>query len=351
MADTNGQLAIAGPPSYSPEWYAMRKFDPERERPVIFGASEAAAACNVSNYDTPLSLYLEKRGEYQREFTPEQQERIDFGHAFETPVADYYDKVTGYCTERNLPLYLSPDHSFFAATPDAIANKKQKGNTLLPIDRSYWRCVEVKTTNWRMIDSSGNDESKFGDPGTDQVPVEYLMQAQQQMGVLGLSVCDIPVLADAKISIYTINRNDEIITQIISAERELEERIINGDPPEPSYEHAGTLKLLQQMYGFDVGEVVELDRDLAALWRINQRHAEKIKDLKKIQDEIKARILHAMGSAEIGRFEGEEFELKRTVVKDKIGTDMDVERAKSLVGQVIRKGHVRISQRKVKMKK
>ncbi len=37
------QHCIAGPLALTPEWHALRKYDPNRDPPVVLGASLAAA--------------------------------------------------------------------------------------------------------------------------------------------------------------------------------------------------------------------------------------------------------------------------------------------------------------------
>ena len=85
---------IAGPAAYSDAWYAMRQFDPDRERPVVFGASEAAAACGLIRYggpeNTPLGLYMQKRGQAERSIDDDTQEMFDVAHAMEPVILDFY---------------------------------------------------------------------------------------------------------------------------------------------------------------------------------------------------------------------------------------------------------------------
>ena len=51
-----------GPSAGAEEWHALRLFDSSRSRPVVFGATVAAAAVGVSKYRSALDVYCEQRG-------------------------------------------------------------------------------------------------------------------------------------------------------------------------------------------------------------------------------------------------------------------------------------------------
>jgi len=340
---------IPGPKAYSDEWFALRMFDPDRrERPVIFGASDAAAAVDQSPYSSPLQLYLEKRGEFEAEFSEVQRRRMEEGHIFERATVDLYEIRTKQKTVRNLPMFFHPVLPFMAATPDGVAKENpETAEEICPDDTA----VEAKLTSFRMIDKSGIDENKFGEAGTDAIPTQYLFQAQQQLAVLGLQRCDLPVYAD-EFRIYFIDRNDDLIEQIESAEKELAERIVAGDPPEPNWQHSGTVRVLGQMHGFEVGKVVTFDDEALKLWQRYQRLGELKKKIEEQRETAKAKLLHIFGPAELGRVPGvEDIEIKRSVIADSIFTEQDVREVKFRVGQLKRRGHVRLTQRKLKVAK
>lgn len=298
-----------GPEAYSPEWYGLRVYDPDREIPVVIGASEAAAACNQSPYSSALQLYLEKRGELQVQHDERALNRMDMGKRLEPIILDVYAERTDVVLERQLPLYLHPACIWMGATPDAIASQKD----------SEWS-VDAKATGFRMIDKSGEDVSRFGEDGTDQIPVQYLFQAQQQMAVMGLDRCDFPVLVDAReLRVYTVFRNDELIRQIIHAETELVERIIDGEPPEPNWSHEGTKKALAALFGDpEVGTVAILGEEEQDLWTSLALMKSHVKDLQSRIDETTARLTWAMAGKQIGRFPDADIELKAITVQPTI---------------------------------
>lgn len=309
---TTVKQPIKGPEAGSVEWHDIRLFRADRDPQVIIGASEAAAACNMSHYSSALQLYLEKRGEFQKEFTPEQLKRMDLGKRLEPVILDLYAEERECDLQRGLPMYFHPDHWWMAATPDAIGSKPKPESTEL----LEWS-VESKLTNWRMFDRSGESQTRFGEPGTDQVPIDYLFQAQQQMAVMGLEACEFPILNyPDQLSVYTVWRNDDLIEQLVSAELELVERIVAGDPPEPNWTHSGTKSVVCRMFGSKRGHVAKLSGIEHQLWL----ERDKLKAATKWNvarcDEIDARIAWAMEGAEVGRFADADIELKRISVSE-----------------------------------
>lgn len=329
---------IAGPMPHTPEWYAIRMYNPDRERKVVFGASEAAAACNVSPYSSALQLYLEKRGEMPViERDAASVKRMRMGQRLEPIILDMYQEDRGVPLERNLPMYFHNRHVFMAATPDGMAPAC---------------AVDAKATNSRMFDESGEDTRKFGVAGTDQVPLDYMMQAQVQMAVMGVDVCEFPVLSDGRdLRIYTVHRNDELIEQIVSAEQELFERIVNGNPPEPNFSHEGTSKILNRMYHCEVGKAVLLDDEIQQLWERKDLLSKMAKRIEEEMEDIKSRVYFALGDAEVGQLPDAAYEIKRTVVFDSFWTEEDIREAQNKLGQVKRRGHSRLGSRKITTKR
>lgn len=333
--------ATPGPYPHSEEWESLRLFDPNRkDHPVLIGASDAASACNVSKYGSALQLYLEKRGEMTRPpETEESKERRAMGQMLESVILDIYS-IYGKCqVTKNLPMYLSDGHWFMSATPDAFG--RSEGSEEL------WN-VDAKNSNWRMFDTTGEDEHKFGREGTDEVPLYILYQAQHQMEVLGLDRVDIPVLQNGNsLKVYTITRSIDLIASIVSAEKELAERICAGDPPEPNWEHAETRRIINEMFGVQVGEVRELNEDHRDLWLRREELSKQKKEIETEYDAITNMLLFDAGEAEILRFPHTEFEIKRSVIADTIVSEKDVESLRARIGQVLRRGHARLTRRKL----
>lgn len=268
----------------------MRRYDPLRvDRPVVIGASEAAAAMGLSKYQSPLELYLVKRGEYEPEVSREQRERMEFGSFLEPLILERYQnrvRPGGFTTR--YPMLFSKTHQFCAATPDAIATS----------DKGTRWAVDAKCTNHRMYDPSGEDETAFGEDGSDQVPIDYLIQAQQQCFVLGVDRVDFPVLFDATtLRIYTVWRDDSLIESMLAAEAELCRRIVAGDPPEPTMSHSTTLELLKRTRPSRSWIVKEWSQDEASKWIELVMQKGQAKVMESILKELETEVYASFGEA------------------------------------------------------
>lgn len=281
---------IAGPLPKTSEWESLRLYVPGRERPVVFGASEAAAACGLSKYDQPLSLYLQKRSEIVKEFSDEQRERMSFGLALEPAILGQYAARRDCEVVTGQPMFLSTRWQFMGATPDAIAFN--------PLAPEKWWVVECKNTSTHMVDPTGEDESKFGVDGTDQVPIEYVMQAQQQMAVLGCDLVEFPVLVGGNsLRIYTVRRDETLIDLIVKSERDLADQIVMGLPPEAIPDHGSTLNIFRRT-ACESGKTIILPAELEDAWSDLEASRTAKEEADRLHDSATAKLMQAVGDAE-----------------------------------------------------
>lgn len=323
-----------GPMALSDEWHALRKFDPNRNPPVVLGASLAAAVCGYSPYVMALEVFMR-----QRDLLPpvEVTAAMEDGNDFELPALKKWARRRGYEIETGLPMFFSKKWPWMAATPDAIALTD-------PL-----RGGDAKVPSFRRWDAFGIDPDKYGEEETDQLPTDNIMQAQQQMAVLGLDIIEFPVLFDIRtLRIYVVHREQALIDMIVTAGEEMVERIINNDPPEPNFKHPKAAKVIRELHGLTTGKTIELDDETLAGWNRLSHVKEQIKDLTKEADEIKAIVLHKLGDAEAGLFPKGTKQIKRTVIRDSVWTEADLEEIRTKIGLVKRKGHERLQETKVK---
>ena len=138
----------------------MSKVEWLEKRRGYIGGSDAAAAIGKSPYRSPYQVYQSKIGASVDEST----EVMERGLELEPLVIRLYERSVN----RKIlpgPWVVSKDFAFMAATPDAI-------------DDGINSAVQCKT-------SSAWVRHKFGDPGTPMVPIDYYIQAQHEMAVMG----------------------------------------------------------------------------------------------------------------------------------------------------------------------
>lgn len=322
---------------YTEAWHKMRVFDPARtDRPVCFGASEAAEALGLSPYSAgPLELFLKKTGRIPPQ---EDNDAMEMGRLLEPTVLTLYERRTGKKLTREHPMYFHAEHTFMAATPDAMAEQPD----LLAVD--------AKTSTYRRYNEFASyDDDKFGEAGTDQMPIDYIIQAQQQAAVMGVPRVDFPVLFDGRtLRIYEVQRDEALIEAITSAEKELAERIAADDPPEANWTHPKTRECLRALYQLEIGTTITLSERSRALWLEISRRKEQIKTLQSLNEGDKNRILAEIGTAEFAAYPSGEKGIARNLVRATVFTEADLAEVQRRLGQTKRKAYETLIERKAK---
>ena len=328
---------LVGPEAYSPEWYALRVYDPEvsRDPPFVLGASVAGVICGLSKYSTPLQLYHEMRGNVE---ISAQSERMYWGKQLEPVVLDEFEKRHEVTTNRVQRLYLDPTQTYIGATPDALY-----------VDDGELISVDAKCTTSRMYRTYEADLHDCFGPGEDEVPSDYVMQAQQQMLVTGAVRCDLPVLFDGNhMRIYSVGRNDELIAQLRGRLEKFYAAVLEGQEPEVDWEHDTTVSLMKNLYGIDEELAVDMAPEELQWYEQWVEARDDIKEATARKDEAQARLLHAMRESHVMHIPEHNVSLVRSQTPDSLWTEVDVVKAQNSLGSVKRRGFVRLTQRKDK---
>ena len=247
----------------TPEWLDARTHG--------IGASQGAAALGLSPWQSKISLWAEKLG-----LIPPQEQTIPMmvGTELEPLIARLYTEATGVKVRRANMLRQHPEHAFMLASIDRRAGRKP---------------IELK---WS---ARGDD---YGDPGTDEVPDDVLVQVLHQMAVLDEDEADVAALIGRRdtIQIYTVRRDATIEQSIIEREAEFWHHVETRTEP-PLDGSDATHAYLRARYPRDDGEVIEADEELA-------RALGDLRAVRQEQDaaaasrkELEARIQGAMGLA------------------------------------------------------
>ena len=212
----------------------------EKRRNYI-GGSDAAAAVGQSPYRSPYQLYQDKVGA----LIDEPSEAMTRGLALEPLVMHLYERRFGRPLTPG-PWVVSKEHSFMAATPDAI-------------DDGINSAVQGKTSSiWKR--------HQWGEDGSALVPPDYYLQCQHEMAVLGAHRNQLVVLfadtavfralghminagmkldmiaefvegqtqdptAQTEFAHFPIARDDKTIELLIKGEQAFWQRVQDRDPP------------------------------------------------------------------------------------------------------------------------
>ncbi|HDR7209457.1 YqaJ viral recombinase family protein [Bacillus cytotoxicus] len=164
------------------EWLEMRRQG--------IGGSDLAAVLNLSDWNSPMSLYLDKIGELKEK---PQSEYAYWGNVLEDIVAREFVKRTGLKVRRKNEMLRSKKYPFMMANIDRELIGRKEG-------------LECKTTS----------EYKRGEWKGDNVPTQYRLQCQHYMAVTGYKRWHIAVLIGGnKFEFKTIERDEDIIKMAI----------------------------------------------------------------------------------------------------------------------------------------
>lgn len=263
---------MTGAAQGTPEWLS--------ERRTVIGSSDAAATLGLSAWGTPLSVYMDKRGEADPVETTVAMRR---GKAMEPVILDLYAEETGATLDRSPPMWRHKLHSWMGASFDALVDTPEKA-----------QLVEAKSVSYFAARS-------WGAPGTDQIPDYYLIQVQHQLEVLH-SICPwadpvahVVALVEGEdaVRIYPVARDPDLAASIVRIEGELWRRIEAGDPPPPS-----TGAEVELLVGRSKPVVVEACPELVAAWEELVAVRAQAKELDDRKSALEDQIKLALGAAD-----------------------------------------------------
>lgn len=237
------------------------------------GGSDVAPILGLSKWATPLSVYMQKRGELGEQ--PE-NDAMRWGRYLEPVVRQAYADATGN-EVRVLPdMIRHPVHDFMLANLDGFVS---------PVDGPR-RVFEAKTA--RTADG-------WGEPGSDQIPQPYLLQVQHYLAVTGFVVADVAVLiGGSDFRIYEVPEDRELQEMLVDAEADFWARVQRGDPPEP----VTTADAIARWGRSSRSDLVMADETALQALQTIRAARESIKQAEAIEDAAKAIVMRALGEAD-----------------------------------------------------
>jgi putative phage-type endonuclease len=182
------------------QWLAARR--------QFIGGSDAAAIMGVSKWRTPLDVYLSK----VEGVDGDGNAAMERGRLLEPAVLQMYANETGLALEIGGDIRLHAALPFVGATLDALA-----AATIV---------VDAKTSRNR---------GGWGEPGTDEIPIDYLLQLHHYMAVADKQVADCAVLfGNFDFVIYRCPRDEELVAMLLEAEARFWHcHVLAKQPPPP----------------------------------------------------------------------------------------------------------------------
>lgn len=238
------------------EWLKLRKSG--------IGGSDCAAACGLSRWKTRFELWLEKSSRFTQSSVGE---AAYWGRIMEPILRDEFSKRTGFEVKEMPAFFRSSANSFMQANIDGCVNT---GNG--------YAILEIKTAGSYAV---GDWE--------DGLPVEYYLQIQHYLAVIGADKAYVAVLLGGnKFQYQEVNRDDEMITNIVAMEKDFWENYVVKDVPPPVT--AADKDLLYTLYPKTQYNVVKLSEEHSILFSRYLIAKQALDEAQKAKDEAEAKL-------------------------------------------------------------
>lgn len=190
--------AVVGMRQRTPEWHAARR--------AGIGGSDAPAVLGLSPRATPFEVWLDKTSALPS--SSHEDETMVWGRVLEPAIRGEYQRRSD-AQVVEVGLLRHPDFPWLICSPDGVSGE---------------RILEIKTAR---------HGAEWGDQGTDEIPLHYLVQAHHLLIVSGAAVVDVAVLiAGSEYRLYHVEPDTALHTQIIDQEWDFwHNRVERHDPP------------------------------------------------------------------------------------------------------------------------
>lgn len=180
------------------------------------GASEIAAVCGLSPWQTPLEVWMRKTTPSRAPLIENEpaSPAAEVGRALHNALRALYTVRTGIALVEATTMR-HPDYPFVLATPGALSCDGTRG-------------LEIKCVGARMLGDWDN--------GGSGVPAYVELQCRQNMAVTGRRSWDVgALLGGTEFRIFTVPRDLELEELLLQSAVEFWSAYIEGDtaPPEP----------------------------------------------------------------------------------------------------------------------
>ena len=256
------------------EWLQLRRKG--------IGGSDASVIMGKNPYRSILQLWEEKTGKLP--VTDEGNEYTYWGNVMEPIIRKEFMNRTGLKVRQKHAMIIHKDYPYLFADVDGIVT-----------DERGEKCIfEAKTASQYKAEQ-----------WEDGVPEEYILQVQHYLEVCGMDKAYIAALIGGnKFVFHTIYRDEELIRNLISREKEFWEGcVLTGMEPVMDDSDA-TRDYLNQKYSDPIEGSIQLQEDMKSVLAEYQDVDCKIKELEKQKTGFANQIKAAMGEYETGEVDG-----------------------------------------------
>lgn len=188
--------------------------DAAERRGYWLGGSDIAPILGRGRFKTNLDVYLEKRGEAP---PTEETQAMRWGTILEDDVADEWARLQGVKIRRRNKAMSHPERRWLRGHFDRVIVGQKEG-------------VEIKVAS----------QGDYGDQGTDEVPVDCLLQCMTYLLVSGFARWHVAALlwggfGPPSLNHYVIEPDPDLFQVILDkGSAFVQDHLIPGVPPEPT---------------------------------------------------------------------------------------------------------------------
>ena len=266
-------------------------------RSKYLGGSDIGAILGFSKYRTALDVWLEKTGRVVNEVD---NLPVRFGSFAEGFVANEYATQTGFNLVHSEEGVTHPQYPFMVGHIDRFVfdSNDLVDGALFHSDGS---CAAAHLLECKTV--SPFNQSDWGELGTDEVPMSYLVQCLWYLAITNLERCDVAVLfGNSDFRIYEVYRDKELEDLIISKAVSFWNDYIEQDTPPPAQCEADYQHLFKKEVA---GKSIEAEPLICELTQKLCLLNSEIKSKETEISQIKQTIMSQMGEAEMLTYQGQ----------------------------------------------
>lgn len=260
-------------------------------RAKSLGGSDVGAILGLSKYKSAIDVWLEKTGH--------ETEAVDnlplrFGSFAESFVAEEYQRATGLALKHHESALIHPSYDYIHGHIDRFIcsspNLFDDDGQLLAE-----KILECKT-------ASPYTAHEWGDIGSDQVPLGYLVQCAWYLAITQLEQADLAVLfGNTDFRIYEVTRDLELEEMILNRAKIFwEKHVLENIPPAAQSESD-----YKTLFPRSITQTVEASKETCELIKKLKSINEQIDSYEQEVSQIKQTIMAQMQEAEVLTHQGQ----------------------------------------------
>ncbi|MED3865229.1 lambda-exonuclease family protein [Priestia megaterium] len=271
-------------------------------RQTGIGGSDAAAIAGVANpkYSSKFKTFQSKTNPIVEIEPP--GEYAEMGHLLEPIIRQRFkDKNPHLKVYQSHFMWRSSKYPFMLANVDGLIKDPKKG--------------------WGVLECKNMSEHRLKEFGTEEIPIEFIIQGSHYMEVLNLDFCIYAVfIGGNKYREFHLQRDDALIDALVQLEQDFwENHILTGIAPDPDGSEASG-KALASMYNpgdkKPKKEILELPVQAKELTQAYEYYSQQEAEMKKKKDEAKQQLQVMLGAHQTAQVEGDEKKVRWTFSRE-----------------------------------